>query len=99
MSNLVDLHIMNLTLTMIDSSTGEILARSNKNYALSFATKNDAGFRYLMEWVMSSVRGIRCAHHDSIELRINFVEDKPLPQLPFGLTPEEARKQAAAYVY
>lgn len=90
---------MNLSLEMIDSSTGEILACSKRSYALSFATKNDAGFRYLMEWCMSSVRGIRLAKHDSIQLRITFEEDKPLPQLPFGLSPEEAKRQAAAYVY
>ena len=50
---------MNLRFQMIDTDTGEILATSYCNYALNFADKKDTGFRKILAWCQSAVRGIR----------------------------------------
>ena len=89
---------MNLTLTMVDTETGEILARNNKNLTFNFNTNSDAGFRTCLEWCMSAVRGVRTTDHKSIELRFHFCEEQGSLPLPFGMTDLEARKQAADYV-
>ena len=89
---------MHLRLQMIDTGTGEIICTRYKEYACSFGTKNDAGFRVLMEWCMSAVRGVRTTDHKSIELRFHFCEEQGSLPLPFGMTDLEARKQAADYV-
>lgn len=70
---------MNLTLTMVDTETGEILARNNKNLTFNFNTKTDAGFRTCLEWCMSAVRGVRNTEHKNIEVRFHFAEDKQIP--------------------
>lgn len=91
---------MNLAFLMVDTDTGEVVARKSCNYACSFATKNDAGFRTCMEWIHSCVRGVRTPsiNHRSLELRIHFFDDEPLPELPFGMTPQDARALANNYV-
>lgn len=89
---------MNIVLSMIDTDTGEILSRQTREYALSFNTRNDAGFTHLMRYIQSAVRGVRC-HKKNIEVRFHFEESKPLPQLPFGMTVDQANKQASQYVY
>lgn len=85
---------------MIDTDTGEVVARKSVNYACNFATKNDAGFRTCMEWIMSCVRGVRTPsiNHQSLQLRIDFYDDTPLPQLPFGMSSDDARVLANNYV-
>ena len=90
---------MNIRVQMIDTDTGEILGTKYANYALNFGTKNDNGFVFIMRWVQSAVRGIRVAHHKSIELRIGFVEEKESLFIPFGMTDEEVQSNAAQYVY
>ena len=90
---------MNVRVQMVDTDTGEILGTKYSNYALNFNTKNDAGFIMIMKWVQSCVRGIRVAHHNSIELRVHFCEEKESLNLPFGMTEQEAIKQASDYVY
>lgn len=67
---------MNLRFQMIDVDTGEILANSYCNYALNFDDKKDVGFRKCIAWCESAVRGIRCAGHDNLELRIYFGKEK-----------------------
>lgn len=89
---------MNLEFTMVDVKTGEIFARSKKTFACNFAVSNDAGFRTMMQWCQSAVRGVRKSDHKEIELRIYFGEDMPLPQLPFGMTDDLAKQQALQYV-
>ena len=89
---------MNLEFQMIDIQTGEILARSKKTYACNFAVSNDAGFRTMMQWCQSCVRGVRKTEHKEIELRIYMADDLPMPQLPFGMTEDMAKKQALQYV-
>ena len=84
---------------MVDTDTGEILATKYSNYALNFATKNDAGFTMIMRWVQSCVRGIRNAGHNGIELKIYFCEEKECLSLPFGMTVDDANKLASEYVY
>ena len=83
---------------MVDTDTGEIICTSYKDFACNFATKNDAGFRTCVEWCMSAVRGVRTTVHKNIELRIHFAEEQGSLPLPFGITIDDARKQAAAYV-
>ena len=82
MFNLVDLHLMIVTFTMIDTDSGEILARNTKNYVLNFSTANDAGFACIKRWIESSIRGIRCAGHHNIELRTHFSKEKQIPFIP-----------------
>ena len=89
---------MNLEFQMIDVRTGEIIARSKKTFACNFATSNDAGFRTMMLWCQSAVRGVRKTDHKELELRIYFGEDLPLPQLPFGMTEDLAKHHALLYV-
>lgn len=89
---------MNLDFQIIDVQTGEILARSKRTYACNFATSNDVGFRTMMQWCQSCVRGVRKTEHKELELRIYFGEDMPLPQLPFGMTDDMAKQQALLYV-
>lgn len=89
---------MILNLKLVDTDTGEIISNICKDYACNFSTKNDAGFRFLMEWCMCAVRGVRMTEHKHIELRIHFSEKIPLPQLPFGMTIDDSRKLAAQYV-
>ena len=67
---------MNLRFQMIDTDTGEILATSYCNYALNFADKKDTGFRKILAWCQSAVRGIRRNGHDGIELRVFFGKEK-----------------------
>lgn len=89
---------MNMRFQMVDTSTGEIICTSYKDFACNFATKNDAGFRTCMEWCMSAVRGVRTTDHRNIELRIHFAEEQGSLPLPFGMTPEMAKDQAKEYV-
>lgn len=63
---------MNLRFQMIDTDTGEILANSFCNYACNFNDNKDTGFRKCIAWCQSAVRGIRCAGHNNLELRIYF---------------------------
>lgn len=69
----------NISCKMIDTDTGEILASSNRNYALQFSVSNDCGFKHLNEWLKSAVRGIRTTEHKSIEVRFHFQEEQKLP--------------------
>lgn len=64
---------------MVDTQTGEIIARNNKNLTFNFNTKNDAGFRTCLEWCMSAVRGVRLTEHKNIEVRFHFADDKQIP--------------------
>ena len=89
---------MNLEFQMIDVQTGEIIARSKKTFACNFAVSNDAGFRTMMQWCQSAVRGVRKTEHKELELRIYFGEDLPLPQLPFGMSEDLVKNQALQYV-
>ena len=73
---------MIINFKMIDTDTGEILASSSKQYVLNFATSNDAGFACIKRWIESSVRGIRCAGHNNIELRTHFSKEKQIPFIP-----------------
>ena len=89
---------MNLRLQMIDADTGEILVTRYKNYAMSFATKNDAGFRTCVEWCMSCVRGVRMKRSKNIELRIGFSEEiGTLPLFP-GMSDKDSQNIASEYV-
>lgn len=75
---MVDVHLfkMNLKFQIIDTTTGEILAHRYANYACNFDDKNDVGFRKILAWAQSCVRGIRCNNVDSLELRIGFCAEK-----------------------
>ena len=90
---------MHLRLQMIDTDTGEIICTRYKEYACSFGVKNDAGFRVLMEWCMSAVRGVRTTDHKSIELRFHFAEKQGSLPIPFGMNEADARNQALEYVH
>ena len=61
---------------MVDTDTGEILATRYNNYACNFGDKKDVGFSKILAWAQSCVRGVRCANHDNIELRIGFSKEK-----------------------
>lgn len=63
---------MNLHLEMYDLETSEKLAQSNVTYALNFSDSKDRGFKYLLSWLYSCVRGIRVKKLTAIELRIQF---------------------------
>ena len=89
---------MNLRLQMVDADTGEILVTRYKEFACSFATKNDAGFRTCVEWCMSAVRGVRMKKANNIELRIGFSENQGSLFLPFGMTENDAKNEALNYV-
>lgn len=90
---------MMLHIEMVDKSTGEILGRSTREYALNFDTRNDAGFIYLNRWLQSSVRGARLKKKD-IQLRIDFEEPKDPGLLPFvnGDVTSELKKIISSYV-
>lgn len=90
---------MNLSVEMIDMNTGEVLGRKSANYVLNFATKNDAGFVFLMRWLQSCVRGVRLSDHKDIQLRVSFHDDKESLFLPFGMSVEQADELAKQYVY
>lgn len=90
---------MNIRLQMIDTDTGEILATKCCNYVLSFATRNDSGFKLIMNWIHSCVRGVRISDHKSIELRVHFEQEKESLFLPFGMSKEDSLKLAGEYVY
>ena len=85
---------------MIDTDTGEIIITRYKDYALSFGVKNDAGFRTLMEWCMSAVRGVRDPKykHNNLELRIGFCSEKESIPLAFGDSIDKVRDLARSYV-
>lgn len=89
---------MNVRVQMIDTETGEILGTKYSNYALNFNTKNDAGFVHIMNWIQSSVRGVRVAKHKGIELRVNFCEELQPEYLPFYQNSEQANEIAKSYV-
>lgn len=74
---------MNITLTMVDTKTGEILANTQRNYALQISNPSDAGFKFLRRWLDSVVRGVRSTNHKSIELRCHMEEDVKNPYIPF----------------
>lgn len=61
---------------MVDTSTGELLARKTANYVLNFAVKNDSGFAMIQRWCESAVRGVRRTEHKDITLTIRFNEEK-----------------------
>lgn len=84
---------------MVDTETGEIIATSYKQYALNFATKNDAGFTFIMRWVQSAVRGIRTTEHKAIEVKLFMMEEQNSLNLPFPPPVEVQKAQAAQYVY
>lgn len=67
---------MNLRFQMIDCDTGELLATRYCNYNMNFGDKNDTGFRKVLAWVESCVRGIRQKKANNIELRIGFCAEK-----------------------
>lgn len=83
---------------MIDTDTGEVLCTCYKDYAMNFATKNDAGFRTLVEWCRSAVRGVRTTEHKNIELRFHFSESQGSLYIPFGMTADDVKSQALNYV-
>lgn len=84
---------------MVDTSTGEIICTSYKDFACNFAVSNDAGFRTCMEWCMSAVRGVRTTDHKNIELRIHFAEEQGFLPLPFGMSIDDVRSKACQYVH
>lgn len=90
---------MNIRLQMVDTETGEIIGSSFKQYALNFATKNDAGFTFIMRWIQSAVRGIRSTDHKHIEVKIFMEEESMSLGLPFPPPVEVQKEQARQYVY
>ena len=64
---------MNIHLEMFDLETSEKLAQGNGTYVLNFKDAKDAGFRFILMWVYSCVRGIRIKKLNAIELRIQFL--------------------------
>lgn len=91
---------MNIRFQMIDTDTGEIIITRYKDFVMSFATKNDAGFRTCVEWCMSAVRGVRDikSGHKNIELRIGFQSERDTIPLPFGKDIDAVRNLAKNYV-
>lgn len=66
---------MDLAFKMIDVDTGEIVASSHCNYALNF-DRQDVGFKKILAWAQSCVRGIRTNKAKNLELRIGFLSEK-----------------------
>lgn len=64
---------MNIHLEMFDLETSERLAQGNGTYVLNFKDAKDAGFRFILSWIYSCVRGIRIKNMNAIELRIHFI--------------------------
>ena len=60
---------------MLDIDTGELLAHSDCNYACNFNDKKDVGFRKILAWAQSCVRGIRIKKHKRIALIVGFTDD------------------------
>lgn len=74
---------MNLRFQMIDTDTGEILARRSENLACNIGMPNDVGFKRISDWCASCIRGVRSTEHESIELRIEFCNEKAPAFLQF----------------
>ena len=89
---------MNLKLQMVDTDTGEILAHSYHNFALNFNNKSDAGFRCLLAWCQSCVRGIRIKGRKNLDLNIHFAEEVASEDLFCGMNREEFNDKAAAFL-
>lgn len=89
---------MNIRLQMVDTDTGEILAHMYHNYALNFNCKDDAGFRCLLAWCQSCVRGIRINGKKNLDLNIHFADDNCTEDLFCGMSREEFNEKAKAFL-
>lgn len=66
---------MNLRFQMLDIDTGELLAHTDCNYVCNFNDKKDIGFRKVLAWAQSCVRGVRLKKHKRIALIVGFTDD------------------------
>ena len=89
---------MNLRLQIVDTDTGEILAHVYKNYALNFNCKDDAGFRCILAWCQSCVRGIRLNGKKNLDLNLHFADECCTGDLFCGMSREEFNKKAEAFL-
>lgn len=69
---------------MIDTDTGEILARRSENLACNIGMPNDVGFKRIADWCASCIRGVRSTEHETLELRIEFSNVKAPAFLKFS---------------
>ena len=90
---------MNIHLEMFDLETSEKLAQGNGTYVLNFKDAKDAGFRFILMWVYSCVRGIRIKNLNAIELRIQFLAPPEAQHDMFeGFDREKFNKDAGAFL-
>lgn len=68
---------------MVDTATGEVLARRSENLACNIGMPNDVGFKRISDWCASCIRGVHSTEHESIELRIEFSKEKAPAFLKF----------------
>lgn len=83
---------------MIDVDTGELLAHRYCQYELNLCSKDDAGFKTLLAWCRSCVRGIRVKGHSNLALNILFCKDVTSEELFNGVSRDEFNKIAEAYL-
>ena len=83
---------------MVDTDTGEILAHRYANYVLNFNSPDDAGFKTLLSWCQSCVRGIRIKGHKNLDLNIHFADDPCHEDLFCGMNREEFNNKAKAFL-
>ena len=68
-------YCMNLRFQMVDTDTGEILAHRYENLACNIGAPNDVGFKKIVDWAASCIRGVRTTEHKNIELRVGFCKE------------------------
>lgn len=89
---------MNLKIEMYDMETNELLAHRYCEYQCNFMDKNDSGFKTLLAWCRSAVRGVRVKHLPAVELKIQFLEPTPQPDLFGGVSRDKFNEQAEAFL-
>lgn len=89
---------MNIKLEMKDLETGDLLAHRCCEYECNFDCKDDRGFKTLLAWCRSCVRGIRVKHFSAIQLRIEFLASTDCTDLFCDMTREEFNEKANAFL-